>query len=482
MANKDNIVYLTKSQVIVLYYKCKEGATHAEIAEKIGRDVKTVQYHMTNIYMVLEIRKPGKSKEAMEAELNSEIAPVIREMFPTFDDVKTWVPMVRDRGQEEKEDPAEDVDEPPPYTLPRSVEAILGKAENPPSPPEILQTPPPPRRRRNWWSILGWTALGFLVAILLGILFLVNRPSRSEMKADPTQPSLPSISAPTALPPVPTEAPPTPFIPSTNTPPTTRIMVSDIDKMVLVAISAGEFKMGSSRADDPVAFDEEVPPHIVYLDEYWIDRTEVSNAQYAKCVSEGACTKPANNSSSTRTSYYDDSQYIDYPVIYVSWSQAAAYCDWAGRRLPTEAEWEKAARGPEGRIYPWGNTFDGTLLNYCDRNCRNSWKDDRFDDGYADTSPVGEYLDGKSMYEVLDLSGNVYEWVEDWFSPYSPDPLENPTSPPFGQEKIIRGGSWGDDLLHVRSAIRSHLNGDSWMDFIGFRCALTKSDRTPVSP
>jgi formylglycine-generating enzyme required for sulfatase activity len=248
-------------------------------------------------------------------------------------------------------------------------------------------------------------------------------------------------------------------------------MISPKDGMVMISIPAGEFTMGSSRAEDPQALDEEIPQHTVYLNEYWMDKTEVSNAQYALCVADGACTRPANNVSSTRGSYYDDSQFADYPVIYVSWSQAAAYCAWAGRRLPTEAEWEKAARGTDARIYPWGNIFDGTLVNYCDINCRTDWRDPLFDDGYIETSPVGEYTAGASAYGILDLAGNAYEWVADWFAPYSRDHQMNPAGPDSGQERIMRGGAWGDDRAHVRTTIRSHLNGESWMDFIGFRCA-----------
>lgn len=458
MANQENIVYLTKSQMIVLYYKCREGATHAEIAGKIGRDVKTVQFHMTNIYTVLEIRKPGKSKKAMESELNNEIAPIIREMFPTFDDVKIWVPAVRDQGLEEEPDPAEGSDEPP-YSPPPSVVAVLSKAENRQSSPEILQTPPPPRRRRSRWPISGLAVLGLGVLIF----FLLKGPL-----APPPPPPTPTS---TATLPDPTEAPASTSIPPTAGTPPIQLMISPRDGMVIIHIPAGEFKMGSSRAEDPQALDEETPQHIVYLDDYWIDKMEVSNAQYALCVADGACTMPARSNSINRESYYDNSEYADYPVLLVSWSQAATYCRWAGRRLPTEAEWEKAARGPDGRIYPWGNTFDGTLLNYCDFNCWNGWKDDSFDDGYYDTAPVGEYPGGASVYGVLDLSGNVYEWVADWFAPYGPDRQANPAGPDTGQEKIIRGGSWGDDRVHIRAAIRSHLNGESWLDFIGFRCA-----------
>lgn len=461
MANRDNIAFLSKYQMRILYYKCKEGATHAEIAALLDRDVNTVQYHMTKIYTTLEIRRPGKSKEEMESELKNEICPIIRSMFNTYDEVKIWAPVVRDRSQEERENLDESMDEPvpeasqPPYQPPPSVARILNSAEFPPRPPEIVGPPPPGRRRRNWWLIIGGIVAGLLI-----IFFLVIYPTMDA----PAQP-IPTETASSLRP---TDAPTwTPEPTLTSVP--AEEMVSP-DQMMLVFIPAGEFKMGSSRADDPQAFDEELPQHIVYLGDFWIDKTEVTNAQYAMCVASGNCTPPANNYSSTRESYYNNSQYADYPVVFVSWSQAAAYCSWAGRRLPTEAEWEKAARGSDGRVYPWGNTFDGTLANSCDANCNLPWKG-QYDDGYVETAPVGAYPNGASVYGILDMAGNVYEWVADWYDPYNPDRQENPTGPNSGLDKIMRGGSWGDDPAHVRTTIRSPINPDNWLDFIGFRCA-----------
>ena len=263
-------------------------------------------------------------------------------------------------------------------------------------------------------------------------------------------------------------------------------MVSEKDGMLMVYVPAGEFQMGSD-ADDALVecqkfrddcqrdwFTDEEPIHTVALDAYWIDQTEVTNAMYAKCVAAGACDEPDQSRSYTRDSYYGDAEFDDYPVIYVSWEDAGNYCSWAERRLPSEAEWEKAAGWnadtQSQRLYPWGDEFALGEANFCDSNCSYDWKNENYDDGYADTSPVGIYESGQSFYGAYDMAGNVWEWVADWYDVYPGG--DESVSDYFGeQRRALRGGSWDYYGSYLRSAYRYWYYPSNSSNFIGFRCS-----------
>ncbi|MEW5867823.1 MAG: bifunctional serine/threonine-protein kinase/formylglycine-generating enzyme family protein [Chloroflexota bacterium] len=254
----------------------------------------------------------------------------------------------------------------------------------------------------------------------------------------------------------------------------------------MVLIPAGEFQMGGD-ADVALAeckklyykpedcsrnwFTNEEPIHTVYLDGYSIDAYEVTNARYAECVAAGTCDPPTASESYTRSSYYGSSQYADYPVVYVSWEMANAYCEWRGGRLPTEAEWEKAARGGlEGKLYPWGDDFDGRRVNFCDKNCGFEWANQSYDDGYNDTAPVGSYA--PNGYGLYDMAGNAWEWVQDWYleSFYGSSPRDNPSGPASGEYRVLRGGSWYYDEWVLRAAYRLWRAPAGSFNIVGFRC------------
>ena len=153
--------------------------------------------------------------------------------------------------------------------------------------------------------------------------------------------------------------------------------------------------------------------------------------------------RPWSIGSFSRQSYFGDPAFADYPVVHVDWRRAAAYCAWADARLPTEAEWEYAARGPEDRLFPWGDIFDPTRLNYCDRSCA-GMSDPSYDDGFPDTAPVGSFPQGASWVGALDMAGNVREWVDDWYGAYASEAAFDPRGPEFGRIEDPRGGSWYD--------------------------------------
>jgi formylglycine-generating enzyme required for sulfatase activity len=242
----------------------------------------------------------------------------------------------------------------------------------------------------------------------------------------------------------------------------------------MIHVPAGEFLMGSKDADRKAAADEK-PVHTVYLDAFWIDRTEVTNTQYTQFLNalgghQGTCgghdcvetQREDEDSHILRQEgrYVVESGFEDHPVTEVNWYGAQAYCEWVGGKLPTEAEWAKAARGVNGRLHPWGSDAPN-----CDRA--------QYGDCGGATVPVGSRPAGASPYGVLDMAGNVWEWVADWYDPayYASSPAQNPQGPDSGVRKVFRGGSWGYPPAFLRISDRAR-NRPTYCGFnVGFRCA-----------
>lgn len=215
----------------------------------------------------------------------------------------------------------------------------------------------------------------------------------------------------------------------------------------MVFIPAGSFIMGSNHSKE----EDANPSHLVYLEAFWIDRYEVTNEQYRKCVLAKACSEPDDLSS------YNDPLFANHPVVYVSWHDARDYCQWMGKRLPSEAEWEKAARGDQGSIYPWGNEPRVECLNAGRRS--------------MGTTSVGAFPCNASPYGAMDMAGNVWEWVEDWYEPY---PNSHYATELFGQKvKVVRGGSWNHPLEDARSYHRDFAHPSRALVVVGFRCAAS---------
>jgi serine/threonine protein kinase len=279
---------------------------------------------------------------------------------------------------------------------------------------------------------------------------------------------------------------------------------SQQDGMVLVSVSAGDFIMGSSpkmQADmlalceqcDPTSITDQSPQRSISLDAFWIYRTEVTLAQFQNFVEsqnyrtsaekKGSSlvfdrainkyvTKPGASWLKPDGNPIDVDRYANYPVTQVSWQDARAYCSWAGGRLPTEAEWEKAARGVDGRFFPWGNARpNDQLLNYDLVNDR--------------PVSVMSYPDGASPFGAFDMAGNVWEWVNDWYAEsYNAGETRNPTGPLSGDGHVMRGGSWAseqrNELVNIMTTFRLYNTDDFTSPLIGFRCA--QNDSTPVPP
>ena len=224
-----------------------------------------------------------------------------------------------------------------------------------------------------------------------------------------------------------------------------------VDGAVYVYIPAGEFERGSEGFSS-----DEQPVKRIYVSAFWMKQTEVTNGEYSRCVVAGKCSAPGN-------SLWSDSRYADHPVTDVDWTQAGAYSAWAGGRLPTEAEWERACRGDDGRSYPWGNAApDATRANF-----GKEWD-------IKNLAPVGQYPAGASPYGLLDMSGNVWEWTADWYAGdyYASAPQRDPGGPTSGSGRVLRGGSFGSNASLVRCANRYRSNPDNRYFNRGFRVVL----------
>jgi formylglycine-generating enzyme required for sulfatase activity len=264
--------------------------------------------------------------------------------------------------------------------------------------------------------------------------------------------------------------------------PVVNVIVTPTPPPGMVLIPSGPFQMGSQDPQTILAeckkylpdcsidwFEGESPAHFVTLNAFWIDKYEVTNADYAKCVMAKTCSEPDKLSSNTRNEHYNNQQYANYPVLYVTWYQADAYCKWRtdGGRLPSEAEWEKAARGGlGGKLYPWGDEVpvctagaeNGAQFNSC---------------SLIDTVAVGSFAPNK--YGLYDMAGNVWEWTMDWYDIdyYKSSPVQNPTGPQSGTDHIVRGGGWSDYPVALRVADRSWFSSSNSNPDLGFRCVAT---------
>jgi sulfatase modifying factor 1 len=271
-----------------------------------------------------------------------------------------------------------------------------------------------------------------------------DTPTSAAPAADTDTPTAAATEAPTEVPPTPTLAP-------INLVPEMKVGATFVyaDGATLVAVPGGPFTMGRGGSDNPV--------HIVTLGDFWIYRTKVTNKQYARCVAVGECTPP----DLTDNTVYTDPLRVNDPVNGVTWDQGQAYCTWVHGRLPTEAEWEKTARGPDANIYPWGNGAPACdLLNY--NNC------------VGKTTDVNKYPQGKSYYEAFDMSGNAFEWVADWYDAlyYKKGAAENPLGPDEGKVRSIRSSSYKANTDQVAASVRFYDYPNHHRRDLGFRCVV----------
>jgi len=488
-----------KRNIVPLFFKGFQFGTPS-VSEKLTGKLQTLShYNGLNVHEdYFEAAMEKLCVQFLNIHLDTILHPVSTEVQKMVreEQVAADEAIKQREHEKEPEKPAEEA-------------SIISKVEQTPSPAippksEIKEKPAPEkeqskpvvskpvgsgvaRLRTIPWKPISLLAGGILLIALCCVwggssiwnnLFPnIPKPTRTsrpvETKISQLTESIPPLPTNTLIPPTPTLVVATqlvaPFPTNTLIPPTpapvvvTEVVFVDLprigaDGMPLHYVFEGEFTMGSDDGEE-----DEKPVHTVDLDGFWIDETEVTNEMYAMCVRDGNCNQPSD------ITYYEDTNYANHPVVFVSWYDAQEYCSWADRRLPTEAEWEKAARGRlEGKKYPWGDESP-----VCEQGAENGAQyGPTYSDCVGDMAHVKSF--GKNGFGLYDMAGNVWEWVADWYddSYYSNSPLLNPSGPDSGQKRVLRGGSWANDKYLMRSAYRNRSDPAVMDADFGFRCAM----------
>ncbi len=327
---------------------------------------------------------------------------------------------------------------------------------------------PPPLRH-----LVPWTVLGLTVLFTHSARAECERECKAGQTRDVNGCCVGAVAPPT---PKPAKEPPT-ARPTGATPAPLGATQLDGGPAGLdwVVIPRGTFSMGSTEGDD-----DQKPVRQVTVDRFGMAKTETTVAQYGRCVTAGSCSVPEECQWGPGFRTYGEDGKASHPVNCVTWFQARDFCQWAGGRLPTEAEWEYAAKGTDGRRFPWGNMGPDKdpqrVGNFADASAEALKPDWTFiagyDDGYAGTSPVGSFAAGRSPFGLDDMAGNVWEWVIDWHGEYDISATDNPTGPNTGEFRVYRGGSFFyGDVRDLRAAAR-YCDAPSYAAaYLGFRCA-----------
>lgn len=422
------------------------------------------------LYWLLTGQRPV---EAVRRQSGLDVLRAAREVNP---DVEPYLSLVANRALSLRADARyEDV-----MALGRALErpagqptVILPPASRPAVEPPAARRVISARRRQIERRAIWGLSLILALVIALGVVFgLLNRDRPFGVDPAVVTATVRSqvIAALTDLAPTPT------FTPAPTAPPspTPGPLIEPLSGAGMIYLPGGIFRMGDDEGDRDAQ-----PSFVTRLDPFYLDETEVSNGQYARCVAAAACRPPQRPNATYHPSYYGDPAYDAYPVIFVTWDDADAFCRWRGGRLPSEAEWEYAAAydpvTAQKRLYPWGDGFNGELANFCDVACTLADRDPAFDDGHKDTAPVDSYPEGRSAFGLYNMAGNVFEWVNDWYDPtaYSGASDINPMGPAAGVTKVMRGGSWLSSAEDLKTTQRDLFEPAVARANLGFRCAMT---------